>query len=128
MKRIALAILLALGGCAYDVTLLPRGDAPRAVGTANTGNKTISVQLDGETYAGDYVRGRVYGFGTTQGFVAGKMVTTTGTMSAASNQYSALLVGPRGQIRCEFMAESSGGNGVCVDNRDRTWDMLIKQQ
>jgi len=59
---------------------------------------------------------------TTGYSLVGPSSTTT------TNQQSALLVGPAGQIRCEFAwgAMKSIANGVCIDHRNVTYDLLIR--
>lgn len=112
-----LAVLLLLSGCSHAVTLLPRSGGEKAYGSFNDGSKTMTVTIGAETYTGDYVRGRS----------AGVSLGATGIRPGfgVSNQHSALLIGPNGNVRCEWILEAFGGNGVCMDRQDRVYDLIV---
>lgn len=78
MKKILLcvAMALALQGCAtYDLALMPRGPGPMAHGTAKQIDKSVTVTLGDETYAGHYVyvQGGSFSLGTA--FAGGQTAT-----------------------------------------------------
>lgn len=111
-------VLLLLAGCAHNLTLMPRGAGPQGTGTLDRANNDMTVVLDGKTYRG-------------------KMQMVTGTSVGAfgqvtnqyTNQASALLIGDAGgQVRCDFGFDTlmTSGNGVCVDFRNVTYDLLVK--
>lgn len=78
----------------------------------------LAVDLDGKRY-----QGRPISETATSGFsLFGPQQTTT------TNRQSALLVGDDGQIRCELAWDNMKtiANGVCVDSRNTTYDLLIR--
>ena len=117
MKKLCLVVLLALGGCAYNVTLYPRGGGEQAIGKLDSASFTITVELNGETYSGRYIAGQSFGFATSGAAFASGI--------GMSNQRSALLKGPHGVIRCDFSVNAAGGNGLCQDSQNVVYDMLI---
>jgi hypothetical protein len=126
---IALSVL-ALTACGHIVTLYPRGGGEMATGTLNDGSRNISINLKGVTYSGQFVRGQTFGFGIGQSFGARPSFGTS-MMVGSSNQSSALLVSADGKqvLRCELTVVAAiGGNGVCVDKDNITYDMNVKAQ
>lgn len=118
-------IVLLLAGCSYNVALYPRGAGEIAAGTANTGSRTMEVNLRGETYKGSFERGQSVGIGFANAYGAGGSAFATGTGVSFSNQYTALLTSGRNTLRCEAMAENGHGNGVCVDGAGNVYDLKI---
>lgn len=116
MKWICLVVLLA--GCSHNVTLHPRGGGTPATGSFNDGSMSMTVTIDGETYTGDYARGGSTGFMLGSG---GAILP----MFGVSNAHSAVLIGKKGTLRCEWVLEGFGGNGVCQDART-TYDLIVK--
>jgi hypothetical protein len=122
--RYLLVLVTLLAGCQtfYDVALYPKGGGPVAQGIADTSsNKKITVSLNGETYSGIYVQGQSLGIASVVSGYSSASAYAIGT----TNQYSAVLTGPAGAIRCEFTAQRHGGNGVCLDSTNKTYDMVI---
>lgn len=117
MRHLIYPLVLLLTGCAYNLTLHPRGGGDQAKGSFEVGSQTLTVNLNGDTYTGRAIAGSSTGFG-----IAGtKPVTMIGT----TNQRSALLKGTRGMLRCEYVIQVSGGNGVCVDSTEKVYDLEI---
>ena len=126
---IALSVL-TLTACGHVVTLYPRGGGEMATGTLNDGSRNISINLKGVTYSGQFVRGQTFGFGIGQSFGTRPSFGTS-MMVGSSNQSSALLVSADGKLvlRCELTVVAAiGGNGVCVDKDNVTYDMNVKAQ
>ena len=126
---IALSILV-LTACGHIVTLYPRGGGDLATGTLNDGSRNMNITLKGITYSGQFVRGQTFGFGIGQSFGARPSFGTS-MMVGSSNQSSALLVSADGKqvLRCELTVVAAiGGNGVCVDKDNITYDMNVKAQ
>jgi hypothetical protein len=126
---IALSVL-ALTACGHIVTLYPRGGGEMAAGTLNDGSRNMSINLKGVTYSGQFVRGQTFGFGIGQSFGTRPSFGTS-MMVGSSNQSSALLVSADGKqvLRCELTVVAAiGGNGVCVDKDNVTYDMNVKAQ
>lgn len=122
MRSYFVVVLLALAGCTHTITLYPRGGGEQATGTVNDGSKNMEVRLRGDTYTGSYVLGQSVGVGIVGG--ANPVPVTT---VSSTNNATALLIGPNGVLRCEFrIVAARGGNGVCVDSSNTTYDMLIK--
>jgi hypothetical protein len=126
---IALSILL-LTACGHIVTLYPRGGGDVATGTLNDGSRNMNITLKGVTYSGQFVRGQTFGFGIGQSFGT-RPTFGTSVMVGSSNQFSALLISADGKqvLRCELTVVAAiGGNGVCVDKDNITYDMNVKAQ
>jgi hypothetical protein len=88
----------------------------------------MTIVLKGITYTGQFVRGQTFGFGIGQSFGV-RPAFGTSMMVGGSNQSSALLVSNDGTqvLRCEFTVVAAiGGNGVCVDKDNITYDMNVK--
>ena len=128
LKVVVLFASIALAGCAQVITLYPRGGGEQATGTLNDGSRNMVVQLKGETYTGSFIPGQSYGFAIGQSFGA-KPTYGSAMMVASTNQSTALLSSGKNVLRCELrIVAAIGGNGVCVDKDDATYDMLIKPQ
>ena len=130
LKVLIVISVLALSACGHIVTLYPRGGGEQATGTLNDGSRNMSISLKGVTYSGQFVRGQTFGFGIGQSFGARPSFGTS-MMVGSSNQSSALLVSADGKqvLRCELTVVAAiGGNGVCVDKDNVTYDMNVKAQ
>ncbi len=130
LKATTVAAVCSLTACGHIVTLYPRGGGDQATGTLNDGSRNMSITLMGTTYTGQFTRGQTFGFGIGQSFGARPSFGTT-MMVGSSNQYSALLVSSDGKqvLRCELTVVAAiGGNGVCVDKDNVTYDMNVKAQ
>ena len=130
IKVIISLAVLALAACGHIVTLYPRGGGEMATGTLNDGSRNMSINLKGITYSGQFVRGQTFGFGIGQSFGVRPSFGTS-MMVGSSNQSSALLVSADGKqvLRCELTVVAAiGGNGVCVDKDNITYDMNVKAQ
>lgn len=110
-------LVLLLSGCAYNVTLYPRGGGEQATGTYD-GISAMTVRLKGSTYSGNAARGQSSGIAIVK--------TTVIPMSTVSNQYSAALVGSAGVLRCDFILNIEGGNGVCQAPDGVIYDLVVK--
>jgi hypothetical protein len=104
-RLLVLGALMLLVGCTQTMTLFPRGGGPQVSGTLDTVGQTMSIVLDGETYAGDFM-----------------------SSGRGSNNYSGLLMSKSGKtLRCEFVADIGvTGNGVCQHGGGQTYDLLLK--
>lgn len=130
LKFAAMLATLSLTACGHIVTLYPRGGGEQATGTLNDGSRNMNVTLKGVTYTGQFVRGQTFGIGFGQTFGA-TPTFGTGLMVGTNNQSSALLVSTDGKsvLRCELnVVAAIGGNGICVDKDNVTYDMNIKAQ
>lgn len=112
MKNSAALFVLLLAGCAatQEVTLLPRGGAGKGFGELDRMTNQLTVDLNGTTYHGPMI------------------MRSAQTASFKPLEAAALMMGDGGQVRCEitFNALMTEGNGVCVDSRNATYDLLIK--
>jgi len=121
LKIIATALIIS--GCAtqQSVSLLPRSPATeQGVGILNRLNQDLTVTVSGNIYRG---KSSLQTGTSTTGF---GMWTRTSTHF--SNQSTALLLGDNGQMRCEYGWDSLmiEATGVCVDSRNVTYDIIIK--
>lgn len=123
--RYGIILFVLLSGCAgtYDLTLFPRGGGAQAKGVGDAATKTMTVTLNGKTYSGNYVQASSRSAGS---MAQGANMPATAVGVSSSNQFTALLAGEDGAIRCEFMASRSAGNGVCTDSQQRSYDLLIR--
>jgi hypothetical protein len=101
-------------------------------GSYNTLGKTITVNVGGEPYTGNYVMGQTFNFGASQSYgsaYSGRSSaygygTSFGQSVSTSNQGRALLVSPSNKtIRCDIMASGMNGQGVCQDGAGRMYDL-----
>lgn len=130
IKVLIALLVMALTACGHIVTLYPRGGGEQATGTLNDGSRNMSINLKGVIYSGQFVRGQTFGFGIGQSFGA-RPAFGTSMIVGSSNQSSALLVSADGKevLRCELTVVAAiGGNGVCVDKDNVTYDMNVKAQ
>jgi len=130
IKAIAALSVFALSACGHNVTLYPRGGGEQAIGTLNDGSRNMSVTLKGIIYSGQFVRGQTIGLGFGQSFGASPSFGSS-VMVGNSNQSSALLISEDGKsvLRCELTVVAAiGGNGVCLDKDNVTYDMNIKSK
>jgi hypothetical protein len=130
MRYLAGLVALALTACGHVVTLYPRGGGEQATGTLNDGSRTLSLTVKATTYSGSYALGQTFGFGFGQTFGAAPKFGS-GFMVGNNNQATALLVSSDGGsvLRCEFtIVAAMGGNGMCIDRDNVTYDMHIKRQ
>lgn len=126
MRLLMCFVALLLAACGHTITLFPRGGGEQAQGTMNDGSRSMQVVLKGESYTGGFIRGATFGFGFGQTFGASPTFGT-GMMVGQSNQATALLTSGNNVLRCEFtLVVAIGGNGVCVDKDNVTYDMLVK--
>jgi hypothetical protein len=113
-------VLLILCGCAAQqvVTLLPRGGGQKGSGSFDHIHQVLTVELNGEVYKGRPI---------TKTATTSPSLFTIGT-TTTSNEESALLIGPAGQVRCDYAwgVYKAQANGVCVDHRNVTYDLLIQ--
>ena len=131
-KIIALACL-ALAGCAFNVTLMPRDSGKVYTGEMNgpgNGTGTMTIKMDGD----DVCTGPVakvasnesFGFANTQAFNSkGKTANAFTTMTQSGDvTVKAILSCTSGKgLRCE-MTGRGGGGGICTDDTGRIFDAL----
>lgn len=98
-------LLLLLAGCTQTMILFPRGGGSQVSGSLDTVGQNMTIDLDGDTYAGRYI-----------------------SSGRGSNHYSGLLTTKSGKtLRCEFVGSiAETGNGVCQHSGGRTYDLLLK--
>lgn len=118
--RYLVALLVLLAGCAtvQQVDILPRGGGARGTGTFDHIHQVLTAEVDGKRYQGRPVQET----STSSFSLFGPQRTTT------TNKETALLIGDTGQIRCEFAWDQmkTHANGVCVDSKNVTYDLLIR--
>lgn len=127
MRCTTALLVVLLAGCAQTMTLYPRPSGNPINGELRTAEQTMTVQIDGETYSGDFTRGRSTSVGMLNTYgTRPSFGTAVGT--SYSNSYSALLVSASGQtLRCEFVGGlMETGNGVCQHGDGRVFDLLLK--
>ena len=133
MKKIASMIAaLALYGCAYNVTLMPRDSGKTYSGELNsngTGSGTMSVNLDGATCSGPFAKvasGETFGFANTYGQVGAKPVSAFSTMASSGDvTVKAILSCSNGSgLRCDITGRGASAGGLCLDDKGKVYDIL----
>ncbi|HEX4944308.1 MAG TPA: hypothetical protein VFV55_08120 [Usitatibacteraceae bacterium] len=133
------AIAAAAGGCAtnYQLTLMPRDSGKVYVGVAEDsggGEGTMSVTIEGRTYAGTWVEvipSRSMGYvsggygGRHRGFGLGGVISMDNPYGGAAK---ALLRAADGAgLRCDLRGGSGQpGGGVCRDDKGLEYDVQIR--
>lgn len=121
MKLRILVLAGLLAGCAaqQQVALMPRGEGHESgAGYFDQIHQQLAVDIEGQRYVGTPITKTA-----STGFsLFGPQATTS------TNEQSALLTGNGGQVRCEFAWNQfkTMANGVCVDSRNVTYDMMIR--
>lgn len=134
MKKLLIASLAAgwLTGCAgHNLTLMERGGRGGGTGHAPTtwgDSGDLTVNLNGKTYAGQWVMARGGSYGLMQAYGAGTVATGTAFGIEAGGVGNALLRASDGSgLRCEFRYSEMGGTGigVCQDDAMTLYDLQI---
>lgn len=121
MKRIAiLAVSVALTGCAFHMRMLEDGHTYQGVFDPAGGK--MSVDINGDTFAGPLYRGVSPGIGAGVAGTTPVVVSTFGGL----DQFYALLTNASGTVmRCQIQSIAARGQGICQTNSGRTLDVLI---
>ena len=133
MKKVLLCFAIGLGlqGCAtYDLALMPRGPGAMAHGTAKQIDKSVSIALDGETYAGRYayVQGGTFTLGTA--FGGGQVATGSAVGVSAVGNGNVLASSADGHnLRCvfSFSGWTQQGTGACLTDTGGVYDLQISR-
>jgi len=131
MKRMQLlALLVILAGCSHDLTLVDRDNGQQGTGTATgwNGSGNLTVQLNGKTYAGNWVSVAGGSIGSFAGFGGTTPFTGLGTSESTSSSGTALLNSEDGsRLRCAFVfgSFSNTGYGECQDEKKKMYDLQI---
>lgn len=136
--KIAAAVaVITLTGCAHQLELYSRNGLPKGSGTAQELGKQVTFNVKGSTYKGIYTHdggksvlnitnasataysgnksARVYGSSNSTTYIPG---SGQGRVFAHSDNNDS--------IRCEFEYRSGSGIGVCQDNDDNLFDLIIR--
>ncbi|MBB2928361.1 hypothetical protein [Paraburkholderia silvatlantica] len=132
MKKSGAALIFCLlAGCAtYDLDLMPRGAGPMAHGTAKQFDKSVTINLEGETYTGRYafVQGGSFTFGNA--FAGGQTATGSAYSVSASGNGNILAHAADGHnLRCIFTASgwTQSGTGICLTDNNQQYDLQISR-
>ncbi len=132
MKRILFAMLAALvSSCALNLQMMPRDSGKIYSGTANdtgAGTGTISVTIDDRKYSGTWTRvssGDTFGFAQLYG--GGRSAFGTYQSFGGPRFIKALMSSPDNHgLRCDLTSDGFGhGGGICVDDTQRVFDVII---
>lgn len=135
MKKI-LAVCAAafLAGCithpVYQLDLMPRGQGEMAYGTAKQIDKSVSIELGGETFVGKYVFVQGGAFSLADGVAGGTNVSSTAYTFSATGNGNILARAPGGHnLRCVFRASSlsRSGTGECVTDDGKVYDLQLSR-
>lgn len=132
----AMAASALLAACSFNATLMARDSGKTFSGELSghgMGSGTMTVVINDTVFTGPVVRvGSSDSVGISNAFIAGRH----GTFSAVGTSFSqgdkfakALLSSPDGRgLRCELRGRLSGGGGVCVDDNNRVYDVLLSRK
>lgn len=109
--------VLLLAGCSYDAMLYPRGGGETLTGEYNRAGHSMTVNFKGDAYTGRVIQGQSIGLATSG--------AKSAAMVGASNQFSSVMVGRQGALRCEFVL-GIGGNGLCQTPDGTSYDLVLK--
>jgi hypothetical protein len=128
-KMILLATVLILSGCSYTMQLMPRDGGTLYQGQIKSngaGGGALSIGLDGRTCAGNFVTvASGDTFGLAQTFGSHGTTNTTFGAFAGHAQYKAMLsCSDNTGLRCDVSGSSTNGGGICVDSKNRVYDMI----
>lgn len=132
-KMMAMITTLALCGCAYNVTLMPRDSGKTYQGEliSNGGRSgTMTLRLDEVTCTGPAAKvasnesfgfANIYG-SNSRGQTANAFATVTTSGDAA---VKAILTCSNGSgMRCDITGRGSSAGGICLDDKGKVYDAL----
>ena len=124
---IFVAIAAVLSGCSYNMQLMARDDGKIYSGSARSngaGSGTLTVNLDGKTCSGSFAKAASGdSFGFIQSFGA-RGLNSSSLQTFGSSQFKGILSCSDGTgLRCDVVGNSTGG-GVCVDSKNKVYDMI----
>ena len=141
MKKLLLAIAcFSLTGCTHNLTLMSQDNGNTGTGIANESDKTVTIELNGETYTGTYtyIKQGVVGFSSSsvQSYVYSGSHAAYGNAYGTGNFMSQSAAGDGNMIaksasgkglRCQFSYStmSRSGAGVCQDDKKKLYDLQI---
>src|SRR5262249_19756516 len=131
-----LLVVLLFAGCEHSLVLYPVGGGGAGNGSANEMGNTVTINLNGKTYAGNYVHdgGTVV---PTTSYTTATAYSRTGTATAYGQTHGTAYIPGSGNgrllatskdgdaIRCEFTYRNGNGLGVCSDNAGKQYDLKI---
>lgn len=137
MKKLIIFVwLICLVGCAHQLELYSRNGGVNGTGTAQETTQSILITLDNVTYKGSYTYNGgapviTTSYGTATAISGNRTAYATGT--SVSNSYIpgtgqgrvfARSVDGKG-LRCEFSYDEFNGLGICQDNNNQLYDLVI---
>lgn len=123
-------LTVTLTGCSYTMIMAPRDGGGAYTGSVQgSGSGNVSIQLDnfrvcngvfGKTYSSD-----TFGYLSAYGN-RGQAVSASGMTIGGADSYKVVMSCSDGTtIRCDVQGKSSGG-GVCVDSKNRVYDLIYQ--
>lgn len=139
MKRLLVngsfgVLICAISACSFNATLMARDSGRTYSGTLHGngfGSGTMEVTIDGTTYTGPAAR---VGSNETLGLIStygtnshGGTATSFGTAYASGDvMVKALLSSASGRgLRCDLRGQSRTAGGVCVDDAQKVYDVIL---
>lgn len=128
-----LLIAVALTGCAFKVTMMPRDGGKTYEGQLQSdggSGGTMSITIDDVSYTGPIMKvGSNSTFGFAQAYGSNSRGTTARasafTQSYGDSFFKAILSGSGGKgLRCDISGRIEGGGGVCVDDAGKVYDVI----
>ena len=129
MKRLLLAItILALTGCSatFDMTAMARDTGKSYTGILQGafGKGTAELTIDGVFYSGPAVRSSAL----ERTAVTAEHDSTVRTVEDVAGNVGvrAIMSSKDGRgLRCSFQGLSHGGTGLCIDDKNKAYDVVM---
>lgn len=123
------AVTFVISGCAtYDLTLMPRGAGAMAHGVAKQIDKSVTITLGDETFAGKYVYVQGGAFSLASGMSGGQAFAGNAVGVSAVGNGNVLAQSVDGHnLRCVFTFSgwTQQGTGVCLTDSGTAYDLQI---
>jgi hypothetical protein len=117
------------------VQIYERGTGKTGRGEVNALTKTLFATFDGRNFEGSYAVipdsasiGIISSHGlmnSSQGIVSGSANSFFSARSSNYTSYGVLKAADGDLVRCEFRGSGRQGFGVCTNDRDSIWDIII---
>lgn len=135
MRAAILVLAVALSGCAFQVTMMPRDSGAVYTGhmEGSSGSGTLTMAMPQGACTGPVVKsasGASFGFAQTFGRVGNRPFSgTTTAMTSGDSQFKAILsCGDGTGLRCDLTSTGGAGGGICVDDKGRVYDAVVTRK
>ena len=126
-----MALVFIISGCSHQLALYS-SNGENGRGVANESGKTVTIELSGKTYRGNYVYSSG-GVGISTGIGSGNIGGSTIQMSNIGTTYAVgsgdgrifVRSNDNLSIKCEFKYADGSGLGICQRSDGKMFDLVI---